>query len=603
MQALMLAAGLGSRMGRAAQALPKCLIEVGGATLLQRAVAALRLAGISRCVLVVGYQADAITRYATENFADMTFTFIRNDEYATTNNVYSLWLAREALLQDDTLLLESDLIYEPELLRTLVNAKETELAAVAPYEQWMDGTVTTLAAGGDIVSFIGKNEFSIAQAAGYYKTINIYKFGKAFLAGRFVPALEAFVALRGKSAFYEMVLKELVAARVSLKAYVAQNLKWYEIDDGQDWEIADTLFAPEDTMLASYGKHFGGYWRYPQMTDFCYLVNPYFPTPALKEKIRYLFDDLLACYPSGMREQRAGAGRVLNVSDDYIAIGNGASEIILGLGKILSGNLAVFIPTFNEYIRCFTRCKITRVNMAANHFKFDVDNILTLIDTVQILAIINPDNPSGSFIAKADMMRILDKCRGKGVTCIIDESFIDFAEEHLRYTLISDTLLQAYPNLIVVKSISKSYGVPGLRLGGAACANPAVRSALMQQLSIWNINSFAEYFFQIFGRYRSSYVTSCNQLAQTRARLAAALGEIGYLSPYPSQANYIMCEVTGQYTAKQLGEALISRYNMLLKTLTVKSGTITHQLIRIAVRSAHDNAALISALHALEHGK
>lgn len=96
---------------------------------------------------------------------------------------------------------------------------------------------------------------------------------------------------------------------------------------------------------------------------------------------------------------------------------------------------------------------------------------------------------------KEDTIKLLDTCKEHGTFCIFDESFIDFAESQQRYTLLTNQILEKYPNLIVMKSISKSYGVPGIRLGVLATSNTEILMKMKELMPIWNINSFAEYFF------------------------------------------------------------------------------------------------------------
>ncbi len=141
MQALMLAAGMGRRLGKYTEECTKCMIRVGERTLLERAVEALQLAGIQKLVMAVGWEHEKLIEYIHKNISGMEFEFVYNYDYATTNNIYSLYLAREQLMREDTLLLESDLVFDKQLLRKMAQSPEDNLVAVAKYEHWMDGTV------------------------------------------------------------------------------------------------------------------------------------------------------------------------------------------------------------------------------------------------------------------------------------------------------------------------------------------------------------------------------------------------------------------------------------------------------------------------------
>ena len=578
----------------------KCMIEVGGRTLLQRAVDALKVAGVTRFVLVVGWECDKLVDYVRNNISGMEFEFVYNHDYATTNNIYSLYLARDYLARDDTILLESDLVYEPSLLKEIVEDPRANLVAVAKYEHWMDGTVTTLDEDGNVLEFIEKKDFIFQNIENYYKTVNIYKFSKAFSSQQYLPFLEAYIQAYGKNQYYEMVLKALAhLSQAQLKAFVLQNVSWYEVDNAEDLEIADTMFAPEECSLDAYGRHYGGYWRFPKLKDFCYLVNPYFPPKKMEEQMQSFSHELLTQYPSGMGIQRLLAGKMFSVDERYVLVGNGAAELIDVLGRVVSGKLALSVPAFNEYIRCFRDCTITKIQSSDFDYAYHLDALCAVAAERDVMTLVNPDNPSGAFLRKDDAVKLLNVCKEHGTICIFDESFIDFAEAGQRYTLLNDQILEEFPNLIVVKSISKSYGVPGIRLGIIATSNAELLEKMRELLPIWNINSFAEYFLQIYNLYAKSYQSACDEIAARRAELQSELQRVPFLKPYPSQANYVMCEVTAKYTAKELATLLLRRYQLLIKDLSSKSDCKGGQFIRIAVKDEKENQMLIRALKEL----
>lgn len=601
MQALMLAAGMGRRLGKYTEECTKCMIEVGGRTLLERAVEALQCAGIHKFVMVVGWEHERLIRYIQRNISGMEFEFIYNFDYAQTNNIYSLYLAREKLAQDDTILLESDLVFDSRLIRRMVETPEENLVAVAKYEQWMDGTVTILSPDGIVQEFIEKKDFQYQSAENYYKTVNIYKFSKEFSRRQYIPFLEAYISAYGKNQYYELVLKALAhLSHANLKAFTMDDLPWYEIDDAQDLDIANTMFSDESARLTQYEYHYGGYWRFPALQDFCYLVNPYFPPRRMLDQMKYFYEPLLTQYPSGMNIQKLVAGKLFHVDEDYLLVGNGAAELIRVLGHVLHGKLAVSVPAFNEYIRCFRGCEILELATADDAFRLDKHRLIEAAQQADTLAIINPDNPSGSFLLLPELLEILDACKSRQVRCIVDESFIDFAQQEVRYTLLEDRLLETYPNLVVIKSISKSYGVPGLRLGVLATSDQTLLARLREDLPIWNINSFAEYFLQIASLYTDSYWASCNEIAAQREKLTRQLEAINYLMVYPSQANYILCRVEGGLSSKALATHLLTHHRLLIKNLSEKHGFSGGQYIRVAVKSEENNALLCRALRLVQ---
>lgn len=600
MQAMILAAGMGKRLGKYTRSCTKCMIRVGNARLIDRMVAALKQAGIHKLIMVVGYEGEQLEAYLRETAKDMELVFIYNRDYQKTNNIYSLFLAKFELEKDDTLLLESDLIFDKNIISEIVKSPYDNMVTVAKYEHWMDGTVVLLDSERHIIDFVAKADFRYEEVEDYYKTVNIYKFSKEFSKKQYIPFLEAYIKAYGVNQYYELVLKILAHVQYSqLKAFVLEGYNWYEIDDVQDLRIAETIFAEDDKQFHAYDNNYGGFWRFPKLRDFCYLVNPYYPPKKMVDHMRYFYETLLREYPSGLQTQNLNAARMFWVDENYILVGNGAAELINVLGEVLEGNLLTVVPVFNEYVRCFKNCTVHRLYSSEVDFNVGSADVLRRIDGMNAVALINPDNPSGSFILQKDMMRIIDECRKKDVLCIIDESFVDFADGDIRYTLLDDDLLQTYTNLLVIKSISKSYGVPGLRLGIAASANTEILQKMRNQMPIWNINSMAEYFLQIHGLYANDYLDACDKIAEERSRMIAELEKLRGLRVYPSQANYIMCCIHGKINAKDVANILVKDYNILIKDLTAKDGVPSEKYIRLAVKNRKENDELIQALKSI----
>ena len=597
MQALILAAGMGRRMGKHTEHHTKCMVKVADRTLLERSVEALKLAGIHKLVMVVGYEADKLKAYIEEMDFGMEVEYVYNTDYANTNNIYSLYLAKEQLKKEDTILLESDLIFDPEIITQVVKAEQKNMVVVARYEQWMDGTVVVLDKNGKISDFIDKANFRYADAEKYYKTVNIYKFSKEFSASQYIPFLEAYIGAYGKNLYYEQVLKIFAHIRSSeLDAFILGDEKWYELDDAQDLDIASTLFADSNDILNKYEMHFGGYWRFPKVKDFCYLVNPYYPPEKMVNQMTYFWKELLLQYPSGMNIQKLNAGSMFDIDEDFLLVGNGAAELINVLGKIMKGRVSVCVPTFNEYVRCFTNCEIREIYSEEYGYGYDLNRLLKEVDHTDHLLLINPDNPTGSMLDYDQVLELLDQCEAKGVTLVFDESFIDFAEKGRRYTLVSEDILKKYSCLLVVKSISKSYGVPGLRLGIMASSNQDILAEIRKNMAIWNINSFAEYYLQIQRLYKKDYQKACDMLAEQRVYLEEELRKISGITVYPSQANYIMCEIVEQMTSKRLATLLMEDYNILIKNLSEKKGFQNRSFFRVAVKNREDNELLVTAM-------
>lgn len=600
MHAIILAAGMGKRLKELTRDNTKCMVKVNGVTLIERALRQLDRLNLTKVVLVVGYEGAKLADFVGTLDVKTPITYVENPIYDKTNNIYSLMLAKDYLLEDDTLLLESDIIFEDGVLEELVNDKRDTLALVDKYESWMDGTCVTLSENDDIVDFISKRNFAYNDIDRYYKTVNVYKFSRHFSRTHYVPFLEAYAKALGNNEYYEQVLRVITMLDdPEIKAKKLCGQKWYEIDDIQDLDIAESLFGNDESDMAkNIGSRFGGYWRYPNLVDFCYLVNPYYPTERLKDELKASFDVLLTQYPSGMRVNSLLAAKNFGVHQEHIVVGNGAAELIKALSERLSvGKTGVIRPTFEEYFNRLGADNTVVFTPENDDYTYSADDIMRFFGdkAIENLILINPDNPSGNYIPLADLIRLCDWCEKRNVRLVADESFCDFADEEDN-SLIKEEILARYPRLVVVKSISKSHGVPGLRLGVLASADEELISALKRDCAIWNINSFGEFYMQIAEKYAKDYALALKKLSADRAELFNALSQINGLRPIPSQANYIMAELTNGTTAAELTNRLLIDYNLFIKDLSGKITRGGKQFVRIAVRDTAENKRLVNAL-------
>ena len=342
-----------------------------------------------------------------------------------------------------------------------------------------------------------------------------------------------------------------------IKALRLGGEAWYEIDDIQDLDIAASIFTPDrEEHLRLMESRYGGYWRYPRIRDFCYLVNPYFPNKRLMSELKANFERL-------------------------------------------EGKMGVIYPTFEEYPNRLKPDMVEPFHTASRNFTYTADDLMEFFSGKDIgtLLLVNPGNPSGFFLPKGDVLRLCQWTKTCGIRLIVDESFVDFSCGMPDNTLLKDGILEEYPHLAVVKSISKSYGVPGLRLGVLASADRELAAWIKKDVSIWNINSIAEFYMQIFGKYEQSYVRACNRFMKERDRFMQELSRVPFLNVFPSQANYFMCEVKPPMKARSLTGLLLKNHSILVKDCSRKKGFEGREFIRVAVRDATDNDALVRAMH------
>ena len=603
MQAIILAAGMGRRLGELTKDNTKCMVPVNGVRLIDRLLGQLSQLSLNRVIIVVGYQGQKLINYIGHRYDDkLKIEYADNPIYDKTNNIYSLSLVKNQLMEDDTLLIESDLIFSDRLFSMILDNPYPNLALVAKYESWMDGTMVRLDGDNNIVNFVPKKAFKYDDVDHYYKTVNIYKFSKAFSQHKYVPFLEAYCHALGNNEYYEQVLRVITLLdNAELKALPIGSEKWYEIDDVQDLDIAETIFAEDEEMLRRFNYRYGGHWRFPKMLDYCYLVNPYFPTQQMKDELRSSFDTLLTEYPSGMFVNSLLAGKYFGIRQDYVVVGNGAAELIKSLMEDSDGKMGVIYPTFEEYPHRLRTENIVAFSPQNNNLKYTEDDLITFFSdkNIQSLLLINPDNPSGNFIGMEGLQKLIVWSRELGVRLIVDESFVDFSDDFEHNTLLSNDILSANPHLVVMKSISKSYGVPGLRLGVLASGDTELIKWVKKDISIWNINSFAEFYMQIFGKYENDYKKACRQFIAERRRFEVQLKQIPYMRVLPTQANYFCIELIDKYSSTELTKLLLARYNIMIKDCDSKNGLKGRNFIRVSVRSQEDNDQLISALKEL----
>ena len=597
MQAIILAAGMGKRLKELTKSNTKCMVKVNNVTLIDRMLHQIEKKNLSRIVIVIGYEGQKLVEYVNSLGIRTPIVFINNPIYDKTNNIYSLALASDWLCREDTLLFESDIIFEDSVLDKIIDDPRDTLALVDKYEPWMDGTCLKLSDDDTIREFIAKKNFRFDETNLYYKTVNIYKFSRQFSKNYYVPFLHAYQAALGENEYYEQVLRVITMLDDPvIKGKRLAGERWYEIDDIQDLVIAESIFTDDDDeKLSRIESRYGGYWRYPRLLDFCYIVNPYFPSERLIEEMKANFGRLLTSYPSGMHGNCLLAAKIYGIRPENVVVGNGSAELIKSLMHSLEGKTGFVRPTFEEYPNRYAEENSVVFHPDNSDFSYSYKDIIDFFEPHHInnLILINPDNPSGNYIPKKDMLQIVSWASREKINLIIDESFVDFSDEQ-NASLIDQDFIDSNPHLYLMKSISKTYGVPGLRLGVLVSGNVNTVSRIKKDVSIWNINSFAEFFMQIEEKYKDEYAKGLDQLKAERGKFEAALSKIKGFRVIPSQANYVMIELDKTIPARYLTKKLLVDHDLFIKDLTAKMGGKNY--IRLAVRSAEENEVLLIAL-------
>ena len=599
MQSIILAAGLGSRLGELTKECTKCMVKINGITLIERMLRQLDRYGMDRIIIVTGYKGDILKDYVQNLRINTPIVFVDNSDYRHTNNIYSLWLTREFLEEMDSLVLESDMIFEDRVIEKMLAVDNGCGTFVARPRPWMDGSIVKLDEDNNIVYFVDDEEVKRIDPSYYHKIVSIYKFKKRYVSEKYMTYLNEYVKKNKDNNLYESLLKVIdLDVEKKIPAEILDEEQWYEINDIQDMDIAESMFADGNEKVRKYLQRYGGYWRYPAMRDFCYLVNPYFPNERFMNEMKSNFDVLVREYPSGMAVNSLLAGHFFGVRTENICVGNGTAELIKSLMENISGNIGMVYPTFEEYPHRKKDVEVIPYYVVDKDFDYSVDDIMSYYEGKDISAIVlvNPDNPSGHFISKKDILRLEDWCRSKGRKLIVDESFIDFVEDDEWHTLLDMEVLLNHPSLIVLKSISKSFGVAGLRLGVIATADTDLIAFMKKDVAIWNINSFAEYYLQIIEKYRDDYYEAMEKFKEVRRRYLDKLSKIKGFKVYPSQANYVMCHIENSVTSTELADILLNRYNVLIKNLASKEGLNKGNYVRLSVKSDEENDYIVNAL-------
>jgi threonine-phosphate decarboxylase len=343
------------------------------------------------------------------------------------------------------------------------------------------------------------------------------------------------------------------------------------------------------------GQH-GGYYRH-DFVDHAYLYNLYFPPKSVFDHFKNQINDLVLNYPVAQGDLADLVGKVINQPAERIVVGNGAAELI----KIVSGHLAkkviVPVPSFNEYANAAPQDQAIEFPLEAPSFELDIEKFAAEAQRskADVAIVVTPNNPTSMIVPKADLIKLAQKLAADDCILIIDESFIDFAQDSDKFTLENE--LEDYPNMVIFKSMSKAYGICGLRIGYLLTANIAFAQAVRNGVHIWNINGFAEEFLRILPAYRNDFVQSCKKVMLDRDKLYEMLCAIEGMKVYKPDANYIFCRLPDlALSAPEFTRNLFIKHNMYIKHCQGKTLTDSDRYIRIASRTQLENCKLVEAI-------
>ena len=598
---MILAAGTGSRLRPLTDGIPKCLAEVGGTPILLRTLSTLAECGLNNVTLVVGHLGQEIVDAVGDCWQGLDVRYVWALNYAKTNNIVSLWEARESLDQD-ILLLEGDVVFEKEVLQRLLSA-EGDAMVVSQYRSVHSGTVVSLDRERHYVAelILDSAQDKAFDYSDVFKTVNIYKFSLGFLAEQLVPSLRRALQAGSVQRFYEAELREPIQEGcVNFVAVDVSDLKWYEVDDYNELEAANYLFTAPKKRLARIHDLHGGYWRYG-FKDHSYLYNLYFPPEAMLEHFQRNMRSIVTSYPVAQGELARLVGNWTGAPAEQIAVANGASELIKILGGSLASSITIPVPSFNEYENVIEPANLYRFYLDPATFELDVDGFASSAIAARSKAaiVVTPNNPTSLSVPIQDLLRLAETLLSHGITLVVDESFIDFSRNGLTNSI--QPYLDQYSNVILLKSMSKVFGIAGLRLGYLLSSNQAAVSSIRAELPIWNINGLGEEFLRVVGRYRNEFFESCEHVKRDRDDFYEMLLDVPGIRPVKPDANFILCEVEHPgITGPDLVSRLFEHHDILVKDCGGKSMHDGERYLRIASRTASENRQLAEALRRLD---
>jgi histidinol-phosphate/aromatic aminotransferase/cobyric acid decarboxylase-like protein/choline kinase len=588
-RAVILAAGRGERMRPFTDAVQKAQIEVGGVSLINRIIDALRDREILDVYIITGYRSEEFQRHLEERVPDgVTLNFIHNGSYESTNNIYSTMLAFQNMpLDEDIILVESDLIFDPRVLDRLLESGYGNAALVDRYASGMDGTVVGVS-DGRILSITPPHlQHESFDLSSQWKTLNIYRFTAEFVAGPFLNLLRFYCQSVDRNSYYELVLGLLIyIGHTDIGAVPVGDLPWAEVDDPNDLWEARYLFE-SDSRHEQLSMAWGGYWNL-DVVDFSFIRNEYFPTPSIFVDLKHGLPEVLSNYGSSHERLAEKLSYWTQIDSKYLVPCNGAAEIfpILSL-ELVDTEILLPSPTFGEY---------SRLGAGAATYEATIESPYDIpfgrAASPGALVVVSPNNPTGNALPLDQVVSLARQ--HSDCMVILDCSFEDFSSQGF----ISNEYLEDAPNLLAIKSLSKCLGVPGLRLGFAACSDPEVVNRLRRRLPVWNMNSLAERFLEVVVKHRSAYGQSIEATLHDRERFRLLLRQHPMVhTVMPSEANFLCVQLN--LTEKQTAfmcDNLAANYGLLVKNVSHKMEAEGLGIVRLAVKRPRDQDLLLQAI-------
>lgn len=592
MHGVILAAGLGRRM----QPLPpgvahKGLLELGGSTILGRLVAGLREIGVGTITVVTGHAADAVRAHLAGAHPGVAFRWVHNPRYAETNNIVSLALALDAFEGDeDVILSECDLVLDPSALGPLAGDAVGNVALVDRYRAGMDGTVVSAEDG-----YVTEVLPPARQGPGFvyadkFKTLNVYRFEGEFCRRRLRPLLHWYAETIDAGSYYEYVIAMLV--RLSdhrVAAALVPPESWVEVDDHNDLAAARFRFEPE-RRAEILDRALGGHWSLA-VEDFSFMRNEHFPTAAMLAMLREALPSLVGNYGSSQAVLDEKLAWFLRCDPARLLTLHGASQAFPILRQLLGERrVAIPTPTFGEYPRMFPTAALYPDAL------LDGDGNGALYAAAaadcDVLVVVSPNNPTGTTVPTAELHALA--ASHPETLIVVDESFGEFSDEP---PLVQALEAEPLANVVVLVSLSKTLGAPGLRIGYLYTCDPQLRASVAARVPVWNMGAPAEFFIELLLKFRPELAESIRLTRADRDALAASLSELpGVDAVFAGGGNFVLVRLYGDAAhAAELRRMLLADEAIEVKDASAKFPD-GRGWLRLAARPPQVSERLLRAL-------
>jgi histidinol-phosphate/aromatic aminotransferase/cobyric acid decarboxylase-like protein len=329
------------------------------------------------------------------------------------------------------------------------------------------------------------------------------------------------------------------------------------------------------------------------LLDFCIPVNLHFPPAEMVQHIGERLPEILRYYPDYAEVHAKHIGEIVGVPAECIVPANGSTEIITRLCHLTRGPILTPIPTFSRWTDLPNELGIPLHTITLDirkNFRLEVAEVISRVAElgVRMLVISNPNNPTGSWFEN-DEIEELVLSLPQVELIVIDESFLDFSDLESAVRLIPRA-----ENLVVVKSLGKSLGWHGVRLGYAAM-NSRAADLLRSELPFWNVNGLAAYILRTLSEFKDEFLQSLALVAQDRTYMLDQLEAIPGLRVFSSKANFLYVELPSAVPGRKLRDRLLEEYGLMVRECSNKIGS-SERYLRLAVQTKEAVDLLVQAL-------